>query len=140
MPLLKLLFSFRGRIGRLAYWAGSLINLTGWYINVLLIVFIGRMAAQARDTAPKVLLGWALFCIALAVLLIWINLAISAKRFHDRGKSAWRFLIVLVPLVGTTWLFIELGCLPGTLVANRYGPPPGPAPDGTSFGRRSLLR
>jgi uncharacterized membrane protein YhaH (DUF805 family) len=58
------------------------------------------------------------------VLAIWIALALHAKRWHDRGKSGWWTLIVLVPFIGAIWLFVELGCLRGTVGPNQYGADP----------------
>jgi uncharacterized membrane protein YhaH (DUF805 family) len=83
----------------------------------------------------------------LYIPLVWIGLAISAKRLHDRDKSAWWLLVFyLLPGILSTagnemgdvgfillhiisfaisvWAFVELGCLRGTPGPNRYGPDP----------------
>ncbi len=86
----------------------------------------------------------------LAILylpLVWVGLALGAKRLHDRDKSAWWLLLFyFVPgILGTTadrigggtgiilhiagfaitvWAFVELGCLRGTVGPNQYGPDP----------------
>ena len=57
------------------------------------------------------------WCIIPAIL-------VYIKRFHDRDKSGWWMLIVLIPIVGAIWLLVELGFLPGTPGPNRFGPPP----------------
>ena len=49
-------------------------------------------------------------------------LAMTVKRLHDRGRSGWFMLIVLIPLVGI-WLVIEIGFLAGQPHANEYGDP-----------------
>ena len=97
---------------------------------------------------------------ALYIALIWLGLAISVKRLHDRDKSGW-FLPVYwgLPMVlgalgfvaqlndssGLSlvcglgefaigiWMFIELGCLRGTPGTNRFGSDPlgSPVPAGT---------
>ena len=51
----------------------------------------------------------------------WMILAVSAKRWHDRGKSGWWSLIMLIPMVGPIWALIELGFLKGDYGYNRYG-------------------
>ena len=78
--------------------------------------------------------------------LLWIGLAISAKRLHDRNKSAWWLLLFyLVPAIlqgigeqiGTAgiiltlagfgisiWALVEIGFLRGTVGPNQYGPDP----------------
>jgi uncharacterized membrane protein YhaH (DUF805 family) len=55
---------------------------------------------------------------------VFIWLAVAAKRWHDRGKSGWWTLIVLVPFIGGIWMFVEAGCLRGTVGPNNYGPDP----------------
>jgi uncharacterized membrane protein YhaH (DUF805 family) len=58
------------------------------------------------------------------LLLLWPALAISAKRWHDRGKSAWWMLVLLIPVIGWLWALVENGCLRGNAGTNRYGPDP----------------
>lgn len=76
---------------------------------------------NARWLGPVLLVG--LLC---GLVLVAVNLAVCAKRFHERDHSLWRFLVILVPVIGPTWLLIELGCLTGTPGPNRYGPVPEP--------------
>lgn len=61
---------------------------------------------------------------AVAVLQVWISLAIGVKRYHDRDRKGWWLLIVLIPVIGSLWLFVVLGFLKGTEGANRFGPDP----------------
>jgi uncharacterized membrane protein YhaH (DUF805 family) len=58
------------------------------------------------------------------VAAIYPAIAVYAKRWHDRGKSGWWTLIILVPAIGSIWLLVELGFLRGTPGANKYGPDP----------------
>ena len=60
----------------------------------------------------------------LVLVFIYPGLAVYTKRWHDRNKSGWWSLIVLVPIVGSIWMLIELGILRGTDGDNRYGPDP----------------
>jgi uncharacterized membrane protein YhaH (DUF805 family) len=53
-----------------------------------------------------------------------MSLAVFAKRWHDRDKSGWWSLILLVPFIGSIWALVECGCLPGTEGPNRYGADP----------------
>jgi uncharacterized membrane protein YhaH (DUF805 family) len=46
------------------------------------------------------------------------------KRCHDRGKSAWWCLLLIIPIVGLIWAIVDLGILAGTQGANEYGPDP----------------
>lgn len=127
MSVTWLLFGFRGRIGRVAYWLGSLIQLFGWFALVVSVIAFVEATDAGRTGHGSG--GLAIVMVAaplFAVVLVVANLALCAKRFHDRDRSLWRFLIALVPFIGPTWLLIELGCLPGTPGANRYGPVPEP--------------
>jgi uncharacterized membrane protein YhaH (DUF805 family) len=85
--------------------------------------------------------------VILYIPLIWIGLAIGAKRLHDRDKSAWWLLVFyaapgilstagnrledvgfiilhVISFAISVWAFVELGCLRGTPGPNRYGPDP----------------
>jgi uncharacterized membrane protein YhaH (DUF805 family) len=126
---MNLLFGFSGRIGRLQWWLAQLA------IPVILVVSVGIVAAFAHaDTSggsetwgaidnagPSIIL----IVVAVVVLIVWINIASTVKRFHDRGKSGYWFLIVFVPYIGAIWQFVECGFLPGSPGNNSYGPPPG---------------
>ena len=58
------------------------------------------------------------------IWIFWPSVAVQAKRWHDRNKSAWWIAIGLIPVVGPVWAFIENGFLPGDAGENRYGPAP----------------
>ncbi|MEO0416282.1 MAG: DUF805 domain-containing protein, partial [Verrucomicrobiota bacterium] len=55
------------------------------------------------------------------LLLFWISLAVSVKRWHDRGKSGLWVLVNFIPVVGGLWELIECGCLDGDYGKNQYG-------------------
>jgi uncharacterized membrane protein YhaH (DUF805 family) len=59
----------------------------------------------------------------LALLFIWCACAVSVKRLHDAGRSAWSLLAVLVPVVGPIWLIMQL-FRRGAEGRNRYGRDP----------------
>jgi uncharacterized membrane protein YhaH (DUF805 family) len=62
-----------------------------------------------------------LFLLLLAPPLIWISVAVQVKRWHDRDKSGWWFLMNFVPIIGWLWVLIECGFLRGTPGPNRFG-------------------
>ena len=64
------------------------------------------------------------FFLAIAVffLALWINLATTVKRFHDRNKSALWVLVLFIPYIGGFWQLIECGFLKGTEGDNDYSP------------------
>ena len=120
---MNLLFGFSGRIGRLQWWLAQLANagvlLAGAVILVMTID--PQQLAQFSYVTPSALLT----IVAVLALAVWINVACTVKRFHDRGKSGFWFFIVFVPYVGSIWQMVECGFLAGSPGINNYGPPPG---------------
>jgi uncharacterized membrane protein YhaH (DUF805 family) len=60
----------------------------------------------------------------VSLISIYLALALYAKRWHDRDKSGWWSLIILIPIIGAVWMLVELGILEGTRGPNRFGPDP----------------
>ncbi|MGE3833112.1 MAG: DUF805 domain-containing protein [Parvibaculaceae bacterium] len=117
---MSLFTSFEGRIPRSKFWLGIVIILV---VQAVLFAVIGALAGGDINGGEP---NPALLAVAgiVALLLLWPSLAIYAKRWHDRDKSAWWILIGLVPLIGGIWVFVECGCLRGTDGPNRFGPDP----------------
>lgn len=110
-----LLTSFEGRINRGKFWAA---------VGVLIAVGIVAMIIDnlLGTTIQGLPYGYVYL---LAVLVsIYVALAVYAKRWHDRGKSGWWSLIMLIPIIGPIWLLVECGILEGNRGANQYGPDP----------------
>ncbi len=99
-----LFFSLQGRISRLVFWAAQLIWLASLIATVTLIGLLFDFPAAESKVGLTIVL----------ILFCWAQLAISVKRFHDRGKSAIWLWICLVPLIGWLWLGVQLGLLPGS--------------------------
>jgi uncharacterized membrane protein YhaH (DUF805 family) len=123
---MNLLFGFSGRIGRLQWWLAQLVA-----IPIIILVSLGAIAPFAHaamsdgSAIDNTRLSVILVVVAVVVLIVWINIASTVKRFHDRGKSGYWCLIVLVPYIGAIWQFVECGFLAGSPGNNSYGPPPG---------------
>lgn len=160
------LFRFDGRINRAKLWLGGLV-----LFGVMAVVALAFAAIQSLLGGPKDFsfgvedifklldpdtyrsLTWAdlprlLVKLVGTVLLVWIYLATSVKRLHDRDKSGWwmvPFLVVpglynqfidrlpdspadlpLAIAAGALylWGFIELYCLKGSRKTNRFGADP----------------
>ncbi|MDZ4373658.1 MAG: DUF805 domain-containing protein [Phenylobacterium sp.] len=133
-------FSFAGRANRQRYW------LTSFAIYGLIFVglLVGLLIGGAIPVVGPVLLA------LMVVAAMWASLAISARRLHDRNKSAWWLLLFIVlptllsafgQLVGLSepeagaafsllglpfsiWALVEIGCLKGTIGPNRFGADP----------------
>ena len=61
------------------------------------------------------------------LVFLWPLIAVSVKRQHDFGFSAWWALIHFIPGVGSLVLLVVDGSVPGTPGPNRYGPAPLPS-------------
>ncbi len=128
MPVIRFFFSPYGRFNRLSWWSLQLSIV--FLVIVMAIVFVASvMAGKAPDDIDPDSLAtdpaFALW-VNLAILpLMWISFAAAAKRYHDRGKTAFWYLIAFIPIIGPIWQFIELGFLPGESGANNHGPQPG---------------
>ena len=135
--LVHLLFGFRGRIGRAAFWLGTIFN-------VVCPILAGLAAAPTfaayfsvfRGSEPSVpievaahlalkLIG-ALVYFLILLVCVWSILAVHVKRWHDRDKT-WLWIFVgLVPLIGPLWVITDCGFMPGKPQALRFGPAPPP--------------
>jgi uncharacterized membrane protein YhaH (DUF805 family) len=134
MPFTQLLFSFRGRINRAIYWLTTLALLA----ILIALAFVAIMSGGFGALIVLLLISY--------IPLLWIGLAIGAKRLHDPDKSAWWLLVFYVlpsvlqgiaeqaggigfvfNLAGAAiaiWGIVELGFLRGTDGPNQYGPDP----------------
>jgi uncharacterized membrane protein YhaH (DUF805 family) len=160
------LFSFEGRINRARMWLAVLV-IVCW------MIFLGGLIAAAgsvfggptsfgfgvsdifriidpatyRSLSPTGLVHAGVKTAATA-LFVWVYLATSIKRLHDRDKSGWwmvpffaapgvydqiadRFELSyaalplgLAAFVLCIWGFVEMYCLQGSRKTNRFGPNP----------------
>ncbi|KYH01926.1 DUF805 domain-containing protein [Bradyrhizobium sp. DOA1] len=161
------LFRFDGRIGRAGFWCSLILVFCGMIL--LLCLCLGIMNALGSEVrsfnlnaddvfriVDPTAYRWALLDnlpllllkLAATALTLWISLAITVKRLHDRDKSAW-WLLAYFMLPGLTKQFedrlpdtylmlpialasfilslaavVETGFLRGTAGPNRFGPAP----------------
>lgn len=109
MDWTQLLFSFKGRIQRLYWWVTSLVvgTVAGMLTSSLEFwaeqVGSGMINPETQEfeaVGPfEIGLG------AIFILNIWINLAVSVKRLHDRNRTGWW----IAALYLTLFLAIALG-------------------------------
>ena len=112
MPDFKFLFlADEGRLTRKPFWIGTIVLSI---VEVIVDLFVGRPESPV-SVGISVIVG---------IALLYPSICLGIKRFHDRDKSGWWFLIILVPVIGTIWFFVETGFLRGTVGPNRFGPDP----------------
>lgn len=91
--LTQLLFGFKGRIQRLYWWVATLaVGGVSGIVTVLLEVAArdsGKFALDphTQQIEPTGVFGVAVLAVGLVNL--WCNLALSVKRLHDRDRTGW---------------------------------------------------
>jgi len=111
VSLRSLLLRLDGRIARRTWWLWAVVVPLGLSLYLTVVLRVAGMPARATE-------------VAVNLMLLWPVLAVSAKRWHDRGKSAWWLLVALIPVLGWVWVLVENGLLRGEACANRYGQAP----------------
>lgn len=119
--MMDLFFNFEGRVGRAQYWITSLL-FTAAYVPVVLVGMwaVGSGLYSFGNMTPE-MFSLLILLIPLYLMVAVTATAITIKRYHDRGKSGWWFLIVLIPYIGAIWQLVELGFMKGTQGPNKYG-------------------
>lgn len=79
--MMSFLFSGQGRVSRKAIWLFFLAIIGASIVAAILDVAILGVPLESADSGP--------FGILLSVATIWPSIAVSVKRFHDRGMSGW---------------------------------------------------
>ena len=110
-PLWRVLLDPRGRIARSNWWLFGVLLPLGLGLLLHALLGIARVRAEMAEHTVN-------------VVLLWPTLAVSVKRWHDRDKSGWWVLVVLVPVVGWAVALVVNGLLPGTRGQNRFGSEP----------------
>ncbi|MBZ9645862.1 DUF805 domain-containing protein [Streptomyces sp. PSKA30] len=98
--------TFSGRARRAEYWWFSVL-----YTSAT-VVLVG--------------ISFAIEVPLLSVLLLPFivpMLSVSVRRLHDTGKSGWRMLIALIPVVGPIVYLVGMA-VDSAPSANQYGPSP----------------
>ncbi|UGA43635.1 DUF805 domain-containing protein [Bradyrhizobium quebecense] len=160
------LFGFKGRVNRAKFWLAALI-IVCWMMFLAALVLLAGLGGKgasfgfnvddvfrAFDPDSYKSLTWAglptlLVKTSGTALFVWVYIAVSIKRLHDRDKSGW-WMVPYFAIPGLMsqfsdrlpddsywvmaaggivsvlyiWGFIELAFLRGTSYPNRYGPNP----------------
>jgi uncharacterized membrane protein YhaH (DUF805 family) len=126
--MLAFLFSPSGRIGRGKWWLAQLVI---FCIIISLMVLLSLQFSGdeiikqlSEKPNPRIDPMLVLELLVFALFLAWMGFCITVKRYHDRGKSGWWYLLQFIPIVGPIWAFIELGFCSGDDGDNDYGDGP----------------
>ena len=114
LKVLKNYVGFSGRARRKEYWMFILVNL---------LVSIGLMVVDSLIGTFDAESGWGLLSGIYTLAVFIPSIAVTVRRLHDRDKSGWWLLLLLVPLIGAivivVWTVME-----GDSGDNRFGPDP----------------
>ena len=108
-------FSLSQRIGRLRYFAYTLLAMVGCAVLLVSVYLLAWLLPPAigKLVASLVFIAVKSFGIPLIIFILTI------RRLHDINANGWWALTVLMPFVTLLFLFLR-----GTPGPNRFGPPP----------------
>jgi uncharacterized membrane protein YhaH (DUF805 family) len=114
LKVLRQYADFEGRARRTEYWTFFLFN---FIISFLISIVVAATILIMRNS-------WAVLLSYLYMFAVMIpSLAVTVRRLHDTGRSAWFLFVLFIPFVGGIWLFI-LSITEGTPGKNQYGDNP----------------
>jgi len=132
-----ILFSFKGRIGRLTYFGYSMLI----WIILSIVGGIHKLVMASQSGIVGNALPWWVTFLTFQAVGYWCLYALQAKRLHDLGFSGLHLIWISAVWVGTmvmVWLSPVLAVIgglfglcvslwlylaPGQPEVNRFGPP-----------------
>lgn len=118
----RTLFSFKGRITRLAFGISMIMTTVFGAVAAQLIALV---VSNGHGSREQLMTTYYILVYTLVMPVIcWVSISLQVKRWHDRGKPGRMVFVNFIPVVGIIWALIELGFLRGTEGANPYGPDP----------------
>lgn len=128
--LRRKLFKFSGRSSRSEFWLSYvylyIIFMVLYLACLISLGTIGLLSAVTQD--PFLFYGSAMpaiFVVGVLVIIIVfiiISLAMTSRRLHDIGRSAWWLLLMFLPVIGPLILFFW--SIYTSDSDNKYGPQP----------------
>lgn len=120
MAAIRFLFSPHGRISRLGMWIYGLVSVLVPLVEGVVFpetdgsTVLGRALSFVLYWPPSGAPVYAFAATALDLVMLWVGLAITLKRLHDRGKGAgWLILMWLEPYVAEYMALYKLGMITG---------------------------
>lgn len=118
----KQFWRFSGRATRSEQW-------TFWIVSTTLIAIAGAILWEISIADSNSIVGWtsSILLLILMIVTVLAFVTLTARRFHDVGRSGWwaaLSILILVPIVNAivllAWIWV-LGLWPSQ-AANKYGP------------------
>jgi uncharacterized membrane protein YhaH (DUF805 family) len=124
MGVIRFLFSPHGRVSRLGMWTYGLVSVLVPLLEGALFpetngaTTLGRAVSFVLYWPPSGAPAYAFAATVLDLAMLWVGLAITLKRLHDRGKGAgWLVLMWLEPYVAEYLALYRLGMITGSTSA-----------------------
>jgi len=115
---------FKGRCRRKEYWLATAAYSIVSFVLVTLMYLCLAFYYDSYETIWAILTAVpAIIALVYSIAVIVPAIAMTVRRLHDTGKSAWFLLLGCIPYIGSIILFVfmVLDSKPGT---NQYGPNP----------------
>lgn len=99
------LFSLQGEANRADWWIVTIVGVSVAQVALILALLEALKGADA---------SWFGVVAGMVAGLagIWTVIAVTVRRFRDRGESPWMVLVALIPIVGELWILLACGILP----------------------------
>lgn len=102
--------NFNGRTSRVAYWIYAIITLAISAVGIMIAVAVTGGLGQTSALNTPLGMSPAAFGVSVAIVLVFIcpTVAITVRRLHDTGHSAW-WISFLIAFLVCAWLGATLG-------------------------------
>ena len=99
------ILSLQGRASRSDWW---IVTISGGVVAQIALVI--AIIARFQESGTS----WLVFVSAIlcGLVALWTTIAVTARRFRDRGDSPWMTLLLAIPVLGEIWVLIVCGFLP----------------------------
>lgn len=104
MGLFGLFFGLRGRANRMQYWIGAILANIAASFTMQMSGMLMVLAPPSEGTLLPAMGVGAFVLLGVALTNLWVSIALTVKRLHDRGRTGWIALVSLIPAVAMGWV------------------------------------
>ena len=119
IKVLKHYADFSGRARRKEYWMFVLFYLIFACVWTFLFALLFSLIEGANyDSVITICNSWA--SLSYFIVMMFPIMAVTIRRLHDTGQSAWMMFVILIPIIGGIWM-LGLMLMEGQSGENKYG-------------------
>ena len=124
------LFQTSGRLGRARYFVYVMALTMITYLAMALVMGVGFGSASQGGSPGALFFGLMLLVMMpVGIFTTVMSIIYGIRRLNDMNMSGWMILLLFLPIANLV-IAIMLLFVPGTKVANNYGPKPVPNSNG----------